>query len=161
MWSANKDRTRAKKQYNLENICIYLFTLCWRWKPKQVNIVKMSLALFYVHPSFPSFYIKMIESCTLQIVTSTLSKALPWISKKIFLNSLMFFKICYTWLKVLRSAVLSFRNWLSFKSIIADVPAISLMWFSTTEFIRANWSFFSFRTVKGRTFFQQREVLLE
>ena len=42
----------------------------------------MSVSVYSIHPSFPTFNIKMIRFCTFQTVTSILSKALSWISKK-------------------------------------------------------------------------------
>ena len=86
--------TLEKKQQTLENIGLCLFTLCSRWKPRYVNAVKTSLSTYSIHPSSPTFNIKMIEICILQIITSTLSKALPWISQKVVYNSHMFFKMC-------------------------------------------------------------------
>ena len=45
---------------------IYIYILCSRWKPKQVNAIKTSLSTYFIQPSFPNFNIKMIEFCTLQ-----------------------------------------------------------------------------------------------
>ena len=55
---------------------LYIFVyFMFKMKTKIFNAVKR-FSLYYVHPNFPTFNMKMIEFCTLQIVTSTLSKAL-------------------------------------------------------------------------------------
>ena len=54
------------------------------WTVSAENVTGYDIYLIYlsiddmysIHPSFPTFNIKMIAFCTLQSVTSTLSKAL-------------------------------------------------------------------------------------
>ena len=68
-----------------KTINLYIFAnFCSRWKPKYVNAAKTFLSIYSVHISFPTFNIKMIEFCTLKIVSSTISKTLLGISKKYF-----------------------------------------------------------------------------
>ena len=78
---------------NFRPLCISCLFKMKTKKQDYVNAVKTSLSICSIHPSFPNFNIKMMKFCVLKIVTSTLSKALLWISKNIFFNS-MFFKMC-------------------------------------------------------------------
>ena len=96
-----RKRERAEKQWALENICIYLFTLCSGWKPRYVNAVKMSLSIYSIHPSFPTFNIKMIK-----FVPCRLLQQLLWISRKcewrrsawIFVKLVLKGLTCASWL---------------------------------------------------------------
>ena len=67
---------RERQLKNNKRVCIYSFTFCLRWKPRNVNAVKTFLSIYSIRLSFSTFNIKMIEFRTLKTVTSTLSKSL-------------------------------------------------------------------------------------